>query len=89
VWPHIEDRARVLLELARVLRPGRPLHVWHLASRSKINEIHAGAGEAVRNDVLPPAAETAQCLAEAGFSVASAAEGDDHYLVTAFSPRKG
>ena len=86
VWPHFEDRHAVAAELSRVLVPGGALHVWHLLPREKINEIHAGAGEAVRGDVLPPAAETAELLAGAGFQIVTATESDDRYLVTATRP---
>jgi demethylmenaquinone methyltransferase/2-methoxy-6-polyprenyl-1,4-benzoquinol methylase len=88
VWPHLEHRERVVAELARILRPARPAHVWHLSSRHRINEIHAGAGEAVRHDVLPVAAETARVFAAAGFVVTSTVDDDDRYLVTAVSPGK-
>jgi len=83
VWPHFEDRKAVAAELGRVLKPGGSLHVWHLISRHKINEIHAGAGEAVCRDMLPPAQETADLLAAAGFRIATARESDAGYLVTA------
>lgn len=88
VWPHFEDRKAVAAELGRVLRPGGSLHVWHLASRHKINEIHAGAGEAIRRDTLPPVRETADLLAAAGFRIATARESDAGYLVTAVKPER-
>jgi len=88
VWPHFEDRAAVATELGRVLTPGGSLHVWHLIPRERINEIHAGAGEAVRGDVLPPAAETAELLAAAGFRIVTASESDGRYLVTAVKPKE-
>jgi ubiquinone/menaquinone biosynthesis C-methylase UbiE len=86
VWPHFENRAAVAAELGRVLTPGGSLHVWHLIPRHRINEIHAGAGEAVRGDVLPRAAETAEVLAAAGFRIVTASESDGRYLVTAVRP---
>jgi ubiquinone/menaquinone biosynthesis C-methylase UbiE len=88
VWPHLEDRVVVAAELRRVLKPGGSLHVWHLASRQRINDIHAGAGEAVRHDLLPPAEETAGLLAAAGFRIAVARESASDYLVTAEKPRE-
>ena len=88
VWPHFDDRAAVAAELGRVLTPGGLLHVWHLIPRERINEIHAGAGEAVRGDVLPPAEETAELLAAAGFRIVTASESDGRYLVTAVKPEE-
>jgi len=86
VWPHFDDRAAVAAELGRVLAPGGLLHVWHLIPREKVNAIHAGAGEAVRGDVLPPAAQTAALLAAAGFRIVTASEAGGRYLVTATKP---
>jgi len=83
VWPHFADQDAVAREVARVLRRGGHVHVWHLASRETINAIHASAGEAVKNDVLAPASETAACLARAGFEVTTAIDNAEGYLVTA------
>lgn len=86
VWPHFDDRAAVAAELGRVLVPGGLLHVWHLLPRERVNAIHAGASEAVRGDVLPPATQTAALLAAAGFRIVTASEAGDRYLVTARKP---
>ena len=86
VWPHFQDPQAVCQELSRVLRPGGHIHVWHLLSRHKINQIHAGAGDAVKHDLLLPAAETASQLAHAGFQVTTVIDDDERYLVTARKP---
>lgn len=86
VWPHLVDHQATLAEFARVLRPGGFLHIWHLISRQKVNEIHGSAGEAVRGDHLHPAVETAATLTTAGYRVHEAVEDADHYLVTASKP---
>ncbi|MBN2573212.1 MAG: class I SAM-dependent methyltransferase [Deltaproteobacteria bacterium] len=85
VWPHFVDRDAVARELARVLRPGGQVHVWHLASRDTINAIHASAGEAVKDDILAPAADTAACLERAGLRAATVIDDAEGYLVTARS----
>ena len=82
VWPHFEDRKAVATELARVLKVGGLLHVWHTVSRRKINKIHAGCGAAIANDVLAPVEETADVLLSAGFRIIAAVESDESYLVT-------
>jgi demethylmenaquinone methyltransferase/2-methoxy-6-polyprenyl-1,4-benzoquinol methylase len=86
VWPHFDDHAAVAREFLRVLRPGGSLHVWHLISRAKVNQIHAGAGEAVRHDELVPADQTGQLLGGLGFQIATTMETSDSYLVTARKP---
>jgi len=83
VWPHVDDREAAAAELRRVLKPGGLLHVWHLSSRAKINEIHSSAGEAVQHDMLPPATETASLLSRCGFHVATAIDDEEQYLVSA------
>jgi len=83
VWPHFDSPERVIAELGRVLRPGRPVHVWHLDSRQTINQVHAGAGKAVRLDLLEPAEGLAQRFRAAGFQVQQAVDSEEAYLVTA------
>ena len=83
MWPHVADAAVAARELRRVLRPGGKLHVWHLASRARINEIHANAGAAVRSDLLPPAAVVARILERAGFVVVTTVDDDDRFVVSA------
>jgi ubiquinone/menaquinone biosynthesis C-methylase UbiE len=83
VWPHFEDPRAVARELERALRPGGRLHVWHLLPRARINEIHAGAGEAVRHDLLAPGVETAGLLAEQGFAVDAVVDDQARYLISA------
>jgi demethylmenaquinone methyltransferase/2-methoxy-6-polyprenyl-1,4-benzoquinol methylase len=89
VWPHFDERHEVARELQRILKPGGALHVWHLLPRERINEIHAGAGESVRADVLEPASQTAELLAAVGFSIVTASESEAGYLVTAVKPHGG
>ncbi len=88
VWPHFEDHPAVLKELARALKPGGMLHIWHLSSRQVINDIHASAGPAVKNDVLLPVGETRALLEANGFHPVVADEDDTHYLISAVKPSR-
>ncbi|GEM_PF-66428 len=89
VWPHIDDPGEAAAEIGRLLRPGGLLYVWHLSSRSRINEIHATAGEAVRHDLLPPAEETADLLRKHGFLATTVIDDEAQYLVVATYEGKG
>lgn len=88
VWPHIGDGEAATAEVGRVLKPGGVLHVWHLSSRAKINEVHTSAGGPVRHDLLPPADETAGLLTRHGFRVTAAIDDEERYLVTAISEKR-
>jgi ubiquinone/menaquinone biosynthesis C-methylase UbiE len=85
-WPHFSSPHDVALEMRRALKPGGLFHVWHSESRETINAIHAGAGEAIHQDLLAPAAELARLLEECGFDVLTAEEDGEHYLVAARKP---
>jgi demethylmenaquinone methyltransferase/2-methoxy-6-polyprenyl-1,4-benzoquinol methylase len=87
VWPHLHDPEAAGRELARVLRPGGYVHVWHLASRETINAIHTEVGGPVAGDILVPAAQTATTLAHTGFHVTEVVDDAHRYLVTAEKAR--
>ena len=83
VWPHFDAAPAAAAELGRVLRGGGQLHVWHLASRARINAIHASASEAVKDDLLRPAGETVSLLCAAGLDPIQAIDDERRYLVSA------
>jgi ubiquinone/menaquinone biosynthesis C-methylase UbiE len=80
-FPHFANKPAALLDLARVLRPGGRLLILHDLSREKVNAIHSGAGEAVRNDLLPPGIETEHMLVRAGFIPLQVQDTEEHYVV--------
>ncbi|MBU1219166.1 class I SAM-dependent methyltransferase [Myxococcota bacterium] len=83
VWPHLENYSAHIQEFQRVLKPGGFVHVWHVVSRAKIDEIHSRASGAVINDVLMPAEDTAGLFKDAGFEVVTVIDDSERYLVTA------
>ncbi len=83
VWPHFERVDNVIAEIRRVLKKGGRLYIWHTLPRSRINDIHRGAGDAVCNDVLIPAIELVSMLENAGFSPVNFNDDDVEYLVVA------
>jgi 2-polyprenyl-3-methyl-5-hydroxy-6-metoxy-1,4-benzoquinol methylase len=83
VWPHLEDKRSTLVLLHQRLRHGGMLHIWHLASRERINQIHAGAHPAISGDLLEPAEQLANLLCEHGFTVLDVQDDETQYLVSA------
>lgn len=83
MWPHVFNPEEVLQELYRILKNNGCLHIWHIESREKINNIHRTAGGAVENDVLIPAEQLASMVENAGFKLETIIDSDDKYLITA------
>jgi ubiquinone/menaquinone biosynthesis C-methylase UbiE len=53
-FPHFAHHARVMEEVARILRPGGGFHIMHLLSSKELNSHHHNAGGPVAMDQLPP-----------------------------------
>lgn len=53
-FPHFPNKAKALLEMVRVLKPGGVLSIAHLKSVEEINEFHRHVGGPVSQDHLPP-----------------------------------
>jgi ubiquinone/menaquinone biosynthesis C-methylase UbiE len=82
VWPHVDNHIETLNEFKRVLKPNSILHIWHLSSKEFVNNIHSNADEAVKNDILLPADQTAQLLEQNGFVIKKIIDDEFQYLVT-------
>jgi ubiquinone/menaquinone biosynthesis C-methylase UbiE len=52
-FPHFGNKPKSLQEMSRVLKKGGMLFIAHLLSSLEIKEHHSGAGEEVKDDVLP------------------------------------
>lgn len=82
VWPHFSRKGRVLRQLARILKPGGTLYIWHLASRQEVNRFHRTAGGPVARDRIEPMPQLLQRLEGAGFRVVEA-RGEGEVFVEA------
>jgi len=83
VFPHFADREAALSELARVLCPGGLLVIAHTKGRHAINRLHFEAGDAVRDDRLPPATKVGAMLHNASLVTQELIDEEDFYLVSA------
>ena len=79
-WPHFPDPDAVIKELLRLLKPGGRLHVWHVDSREKINDIHKHAHAAVH---LESADQLSNRMGSAGLVVEEQRDDQEVYLITA------
>jgi ubiquinone/menaquinone biosynthesis C-methylase UbiE len=81
VLPHVGDIASAARELLRVLRAGGALGIGHAMDSAVLNALHAGFGEPVAGDYLPPAAVLAEILRSAGAHPVIAEEYPGWYFV--------
>jgi ubiquinone/menaquinone biosynthesis C-methylase UbiE len=82
-FPHFDDKARALEEIARVLRNNGRLVICHTMSRKMINQLHQSIGGAVANDLLPDEFQLKGLIKQAGLKVNHFEDGPERYLVIA------
>jgi len=85
VFPHFQDKPKVLREIHRLLRKKGRLFICHTSSRRAINEIHRSLPE-ICDHVFPENENTRGMLSEAGFEDIVICDGKDDYLVIARKP---
>jgi ubiquinone/menaquinone biosynthesis C-methylase UbiE len=81
-FPHFRNKLKALAEIARVLKHGGNIFICHTSGRATINAIHSEL-PAVRNDLIPHAAEMQKLLMAAGFSNIRIEDSSDNYLTSA------
>jgi len=69
VFPHFEDKRKVLTMLSRALKMNRRLIVTHFIDFEKINDLHRKAGTAVEADMMPGQMEMRRLFDDAGLDV--------------------
>jgi len=82
-FPHFDDKARALEEIARVLRNNGRLVICHTMSRKMINQLHQSIGGAVANDLLPDELQLKRLIKQAGLKLTHFEDGPERYLVIA------
>jgi ubiquinone/menaquinone biosynthesis C-methylase UbiE len=83
VFPHFNDKAKALMEIARVLRNNGRLAICHTMSREMINQLHQSIGGAVANDLLPHEFQLRELLKQAGLRISYFEDNPKRYLVIA------
>jgi ubiquinone/menaquinone biosynthesis C-methylase UbiE len=85
VFPHFEDKPKIISEIYRILKPGGRLFIAHTSSRRAINEIHRSLPE-VCDHVFPENEELEKMLARAGFEDLYIKDDRESYFVRAIKP---
>jgi len=80
-FPHFDDKAGSLKELARVLRTNGQLVICHTMSREMINQLHQSIGGAVANHLLPDEFQLRDLIKRASLKVTHFEDGRERYLV--------
>jgi ubiquinone/menaquinone biosynthesis C-methylase UbiE len=88
VLPHFYDQDRALTELKRVLMPGGKIIILHLMGHAELNQMHRNAGHAVARHTLKSTEVVSFQLQRFGFTVLTAMEKPDLYLIVAQKPAK-
>ncbi len=84
--PHFSSANAAVQEMARWLRPGGRLLIWHDAGRSQIHHMHHHVGGPVAHDMLPPADQLASLMAGAGLTLLCQDDLPDRYTVLGALP---
>lgn len=85
-FPHFPSAPETAREVARWLRPGGRVLVWHDIGRERLGVVHGGGPPPIRADLLPPIEELASVFAAAALVVEAAEEDEDSYTLLARRP---
>ncbi len=81
VFPHFNDKDRILSRFAELLKNGGSLVIFHSQSRETINNLHKKAGEEVKEDRLPSALDVAENAKKKGYFINQIIDDDSMYLL--------
>jgi len=83
VFPHFNDKARALKEIARVLKNNGRLVICHTMSREMLNQLHQSVGGLIASDLLPDEFQLRGLIKQAGLSITHFEDSRERYLVIA------
>jgi ubiquinone/menaquinone biosynthesis C-methylase UbiE len=81
VFPHFEDKEKVLRLMSGSLKQGSKLIVFHFIDISRINDRHRKAGTAVEQDLMPPPEEMEDFFTRAGLKIDLMIDDDLGYFL--------
>lgn len=87
VFPHFDDKRKVVAHLAAALVQGGRFIVFHFMNSQNINDLHRKTDPAVLNDLIPQEDEMRILLNDAGLEVESFTDGEAGYLLCATRTR--
>ena len=82
-FPHFTDKAKALVEMARVLRDNGRLVICHTACRHEINELHKSIGDVIGKDTIPDEATMRRMLLKSGLKPVEVRDEAHRYLAVA------
>ncbi|MGB9804288.1 class I SAM-dependent methyltransferase [Desulfofundulus sp.] len=85
-FPHVSDKPRALVEMARILKPGGRLVICHTMSREAINDLHRSLGGVVANDIIPDDDEMRELCRQCGLVEIEIINTREKYVLKARKP---
>jgi len=82
-FPHFNDKAKALKEIARVLKNNGRLVICHTMSRETINQLHQSIGGAVGHDLIPDESQLRELAKQAGLKMTQYEDSPKRYSVVA------
>jgi demethylmenaquinone methyltransferase/2-methoxy-6-polyprenyl-1,4-benzoquinol methylase len=86
VFPHIDDKPRMIKNLLGALKRGGLLAILHSCSKERINGVHVHAHRDVSMDGLPPADVVADFMRKQGLRLEVVIDNSEMYAVYARRP---
>ncbi|MBN2061974.1 MAG: class I SAM-dependent methyltransferase [Deltaproteobacteria bacterium] len=83
VFPHFEDKKKVINIFSAALRPGARLILFHFINLNEINDLHRKAGTAVKMDMMPGEREMRGLFDDAGLDIVFITDDRYGYFLSA------
>ena len=81
VFPHFEDKQKLIARLSSILKKGGVLSICHSQSRDAINKLHKSGSSAISHDNLPSMVEIEQYILKSGLVIVNKIDDDQMFLI--------